>query len=240
MQRHKRHVYSILHFLLQHWFHFYSHSVFRVWSCNEENCKPWFSDSSATSACLKDAPPVRSFATSWLHFLALCQRTGSCGVKEKEEQREKDREDGGRGDRWEGLLFLLLWFRERFIIKKDESSSTPSWPFHTQTYTLFLSNTKHKCQLHCQGTSVLWWKLQTTAHTHTHPHHLCIVVATTPAVCFSSLSLSINYSISAFNTTSIHHSFLSSSTHPSFLLSPSSILPSISWYSGSVSTRAWP
>lgn len=32
---------------------------------------------------MNDAAPAGRFASSWLHFLGLCQRTGSCSVKEK-------------------------------------------------------------------------------------------------------------------------------------------------------------
>ncbi len=165
---------------------------------------------------LKDAPPVGGFATSWLHFLALCQRTGSCSVKEKEEQREKDREVGGKGDGWEGLLFRLLWFRERFIIKKTSRVQHLLDPL-TPKRTHFLSFTqKHKCQFTVREKECvsLWWKLHTKAHTASisplsqhllSAPHLCPFPSITPS--------------RALTTTSIHHSFLSPlSAHPFFCL----------------------
>lgn len=60
----------------------------------EENCmrQPDLWDS---PALVQDARPVGGYATFWLHFLALCQRTESCGVKEKEEYGKVE---GGKTD----------------------------------------------------------------------------------------------------------------------------------------------
>lgn len=111
-----------------------------------------------------------------------------------------------------------------YHLKKEEALSTPSWPFTTHPNIhralSFTHITKHKYQLHLQGTSVSVLSMKATyqsVHTHTVSWHCR---CPTPAGSFWSLSLSINYSISLFQ----HHLHPSPfplllSIHPSFLLS---------------------
>lgn len=181
--------------------------------------KTLFPDNSASPAFLKDALPVGSFATSWLHFLSpLPENRILQGKGERGTARE--RQSGCREKRQMRGVFVPPAVSQRAIYhrEKDVASSTPSWPFTTHP-NIHIFSRSHKSQISCtmrkQASLSLQWKPRTKAHTQ----FLCIV-APTPAVSFWSLSLSINYSISCFQHR--HPSCLPLfSIHPSFLLSPS-------------------
>lgn len=168
---------------------------------------------------MKGAPPVGSFATSWLHFLALCQRTGSYGVKEKEEQREKDRGWTGKETDERGFCSSCCESERDLSEKKDVSSSTPSWLFNTHPPTqAYRVHTHHRTQV----LVALWGNCPFNESHVPMAHTPSISTLSLPQHLPSPSDLCPFPSIipsHAFNTTSIHHSSLSSlSTHPFFCL----------------------
>lgn len=72
---------------------------------------------------MNDAPPAGRFASSWLHFLGLCQRTGSCSVKEK----------GAASGRQRGSWYWRRQMRRVFVLP----AASPSAIYHSKKQDKF-------------------------------------------------------------------------------------------------------
>lgn len=213
-------------------FPFLSLCVCRSKRTARDRQKTWSPDYLASPAFMQDAPPVGGFATSWLHFLALCQKTESSSVKEKGEQEEKDTEVEGRETDERGFCCSCCE-SEWFITRRKTCAEIDIFLTlkYAQMHTFYL--------LMCQKTqmsNVLSWTQISgplLLHTKTHKHctlalclrhHLLFPPDLSP---FPSITPSL-----AFNSASIHSPFIS---FVSLLLS---VPPSISRYSVNVLTRA--